>query len=97
MLFRGPPFTFEVLGSAVGFADLRRLPHQSVQAQLQTHTFSYLYPYAHPFPHSLFQQKYIGLPHSVRHCVSHWVWWKEKTKQFLCPHGAHRLVEEDKS
>lgn len=52
MLFRGPPFSFEVLGPALGFADLRRLPHQSVQAQLQTHTFSYLSPYAHPFPHS---------------------------------------------
>ena len=43
------------------------------------------------------KQKYIEGLIRVRHCVSHWVWWKEKIKQVLCPPGAHRLVEEDES
>ena len=97
MRFRGPPFTFEVLSSALGFADLR-LPHQSAQHSFKHTPFYIFFHTPTHFPiHPVFQQKYIDGLLCVRHCVSHWVQWKEKIKQVLCLRGAHRLVEEDES
>lgn len=97
MRFRGPLFTFEVLGSALGFEDLR-LSHKSAQHSFKHTPFHISIHTPTHFPiRSLFQQKYIEGLLRVRHCVSHWVQWKEKIKQVLCLHGAHRLVEEDES